>query len=89
MLITDVRIKLSEKEDNKVKATASITLDKEFVIHDIRVIDGIKGLFIAMPSKKDINGEFKDVAHPINSAVRKYIQDRVLGEYKKAIEAIE
>ena len=65
MQITDVRIRKVEKE-GKMKAVASITIDNEFVVHDIKIIDGDKGLFIAMPSKKTLDGEYRDIAHPIN-----------------------
>lgn len=85
MNITDVRIRPVEKEDSKMKAIASITIDGEFVIHDIKVIESSKGLFIAMPSKKDGNGEFKDVAHPINTATRTRIQDAVIEKYNEVI----
>lgn len=81
MNITDVRIRVTETEGNKMKALASITLDNEFVIHDIKVIESAKGLFVAMPSRKDGNGEYKDVCHPLNSDVRKYITDTVLEKY--------
>ena len=85
MNITDVRIRPVEKEDTKMKAVASITIDGEFVVHDIKVIESDKGLFIAMPSKKDGNGEFKDVAHPINTGTRMHIQDTVLAKYAEVI----
>jgi stage V sporulation protein G len=74
-----------EKEDSKMKAVASITIDGEFVIHDIKVIESDKGLFIAMPSKKDGNGEYKDIAHPINTATRNRIQDAVLAKYEEVV----
>ena len=67
MLITDVRVKKITKE-GKMKAIASITIENEFVVHDIKVIEGEKGLFIAMPSKKSLDGEYRDIAHPINSS---------------------
>ena len=66
MQVTDVRVRRIEKE-GKMKAIVSITLDNEFVIHDIKVIEGEKGLFIAMPSRKAADGEYRDIAHPINS----------------------
>ena len=71
MQITDVRVRRIEKE-GKMKAIVSITLDNEFVIHDIKVIEGEKGLFIAMPSRKAADGEYRDIAHPINSATERY-----------------
>ena len=69
MQITDVRVRRIEKE-GKMKAIVSITLDNEFVVHDIKVIEGEKGLFIAMPSRKAADGEYRDIAHPINSETR-------------------
>ncbi|VVM31870.1 Protein of unknown function identified by role in sporulation (SpoVG) [Terribacillus sp. AE2B 122] len=72
-----------------MRAIASITMDQEFVVHDIRVIEGNNGLFVAMPSKRTPDGEFRDVAHPINSGTRSKIQDAVLQEYHRAGEEIE
>lgn len=80
MQITDVRVRRIEKE-GKMKAIVSITLDNEFVIHDIKVIEGEKGLFIAMPSRKAADGEYRDIAHPINSATRDMIQSVILDKY--------
>lgn len=85
MNITDVRVRPVEKEDSKMKAVASITIDGEFVVHDIKVLESDKGLFIGMPSKKDGNGEYKDIAHPINTAVRKSIQSAVLAKYEEVL----
>ena len=84
MQITDVRVRRIEKE-GKMKAIVSITLDNEFVIHDIKVIEGDKGLFIAMPSKRTADGEYKDIAHPINSSARDVIQKVILESYEKAL----
>ena len=84
MQITDVRIRKVTKE-SKMKAVVSITLDNEFVVHDIKVIEGEKGLFIAMPSKKSADGEHRDIAHPINSATREHIQTTILASYEKAL----
>lgn len=84
MQITDVRVRKITKE-GKMRAIVSITLDDEFVIHDIKVIEGDKGLFIAMPSKKAIDGEYRDIAHPINSSTRERIQDTILDSYRKAL----
>jgi stage V sporulation protein G len=89
MNITDVRIRPVEKEDSKMKAVASITIDGEFVVHDIKVIESDKGLFIAMPSKKDGNNEYKDVAHPIKTATRMHIQDTILAKYAEVIGETE
>ena len=85
MKITDVRVRKIAKE-GKMKAIVSITLDDEFVVHDIKVIEGEKGLFIAMPSKKSAEGEYRDIAHPINSATRDHIQKIILESYEKALE---
>lgn len=81
MQITKVSIRPVEM--NKVKAIASITIDEEFVIHDLRVVEGDRGLFVAMPSRKLPSGEFRDIAHPINSETRERIQEAVLAEYKE------
>ena len=83
MTITDVRVRKIAK-DGKMKAIVSVTLDDEFVVHDIKVIDGERGLFIAMPSKKSTDGEYRDIAHPINSDMRKVLQDTILEAYDKA-----
>lgn len=83
MQITDVRVRKIEKE-GKMKAIVSITLDNEFVVHDIKVIEGDKGLFIAMPSKKSADGEYRDIAHPINSSTRDIIQKTILEHYERA-----
>lgn len=82
MNITDVRIRLVEKE-SKVKAVASITIDDSFVVHDIKIIDGKDGYFIVMPSKTTRFGEYRDVAHPIKSEVRAYIRDMILEAFEK------
>ena len=81
MQITDVRIRKVAKE-GKMKAVVSITIDKEFVVHDIKVIEGEKGLFIAMPSRKAADGEYRDIAHPINSDTRNMIQTLILEQYE-------
>lgn len=86
MTITDVRVRKVAKE-GKMKAIVSITLDGEFVVHDIKVIEGEKGLFIAMPSRKAADGEYRDIAHPINSETRERIQRIILEEYEKAMTA--
>lgn len=84
MQITDVRVKKVNKE-GKMKAVVSITIDDEFVVHDIKVIEGDKGLFIAMPSKKATDGEYRDIAHPINSDTRDRIQKVILEQYEVAL----
>lgn len=81
MNITDVRIRKVDS-DGKMKAVVSITIDDEFAIHDIKVIQGDKGLFIAMPSRKAKDGEYRDIAHPINSATRDSIQKIILERYE-------
>lgn len=83
MKITDVRVRKITKE-GKMRAVVSITLDEEFVIHDIKVIEGEKGLFIAMPSKKATDGEYRDIAHPINTSTRESMQKIILDAYEKA-----
>lgn len=88
MQITDVRVRRISKE-GKMKAIVSITLDDEFVVHDIKVIEGEKGLFVAMPSKKAVDGEYRDIAHPINSEARENIQRIILESYQKALEEPE
>ena len=85
MNITDVRVRKVTKE-GKMKAVVSITIDEEFVVHDIKVIEGEKGLFIAMPSRKSADGEYRDIAHPINSDTRERIQNIILDQYKIAME---
>ena len=85
MQITDVRVRKVAKE-GKLKAVVSITMDEEFVVHDIKVIEGEKGLFIAMPSKRALDGEYRDIAHPINSGTRDRIQSKILEKYKQALE---
>lgn len=88
MQITDVRVRKVEKE-GKMKAIVSITIDEEFVVHDIKVIDGEKGLFIAMPSRKAADGEYRDIAHPINSETRNRIQQIILDKYEEEMAALE
>lgn len=85
MQITDVRVRKVAKE-GKLKAVVSITMDEEFVVHDIKVIEGEKGLFVAMPSKKASDGEYRDIAHPINSKTRERIQQAVLDKYAKSLK---
>lgn len=84
MQITDVRVRKVTKE-GKMRAVVSITLDDEFVVHDIKVIEGDKGLFIAMPSRKAGDGEYRDIAHPINSETRDRIQKMILVGYEAAL----
>ena len=84
MNITDVRVRKVAKE-GKMKAVVSITIDDEFVVHDIKVIEGEKGLFIAMPSRKATDGEYRDIAHPINSVTREKIQTMILDKYQEVM----
>ena len=84
MNITDVRVRKVAKEGT-MKAVVSITIDEEFVVHDIKVIEGEKGLFIAMPSRKATDGEYRDIAHPINSSTRDKIQTIILEKYQEAV----
>ena len=86
MKITDVRVRKVAKE-GKMRAIVSVTLEDEFVVHDIKVIEGEKGLFLAMPSRKASNGEYRDIAHPINSDTREQMQEIILQEYQKALIA--
>ena len=86
MNITDVRVRKVSKE-GKMKAVVSITIDEEFVVHDIKVIEGEKGLFIAMPSRKATDGEYRDIAHPINSNTRERIQKLILEKYEEVMAA--
>ena len=82
MKISDVRVRLVKKDDSKLKAVASITIDDCFVIHDIKIIDGSDGYFVAMPSRKTSDGEYKDIAHPINSETRQTVIDAVIEAFK-------
>ena len=86
MNISEVRIRFVKKDDSKLKAVASITIDDCFVIHDIKVIDGTDGLFIAMPSRKTSDGEFKDIAHPLNTETREALKNAILSAYEEALE---
>lgn len=82
MNITDVRVR-KIASDGKMKAIVSVTFNEEFVVHDIKVIEGQNGLFIAMPSRKTPDGEYKDIAHPINASAREVLQTAVLGAYEE------
>ena len=88
MNITDVRVRKISKE-GKMQAVVSVTIDDEFVVHDIKVIEGDKGLFIAMPSRRSSDGEYRDVAHPINTSTRERLQAVILEAYEKAEESAE
>ena len=88
MQITDIRIRRISKE-GKMKAVVSITFDNAFVVHDIKIMEGEKGLFIAMPSRKAADGEYRDIAHPINSETRDTVQSMVLRRYEELMEEVE
>ena len=83
MQVTDVRVRRVAKE-GKMKAVVSITIDQVFVVHDIKVIEGEKGLFIAMPSKKSADGEYRDIVHPINTETRAMLESIILDEYERS-----
>lgn len=85
MQITDIRIRVVST-DSKMRAVASVTFDDAFVVHDIKVIEGEKGLFIAMPSKKTRDDEYRDIAHPINGEMRNALQDAIVERYEQALK---
>ncbi|MBR2970150.1 MAG: septation regulator SpoVG [Clostridia bacterium] len=82
MNITDIRIRLVTKEDSKLKAVASFTIDNAFVIHDVKIIEGANGNFIAMPSKQAPSGEYRDIVHPLNTETREQIVSAILSAYE-------
>jgi len=84
MNISDVRVRIVKNDTSKIKASASITIDECFVVHDIKVIEGTEGYFIAMPSRKTPDGEFKDIVHPLNTETREQIRDIVLKAFEEA-----
>ena len=86
MKITNVRVRVVEKENSKMRGFASVTLDDMFAVHDIRILEGDNGLFLAMPSKQVAPGEYKDIAHPINSEARQMFSDAIIAEYKAELE---
>lgn len=83
MNITDIRVRIVKKDDSKLKAVASITIDDSFVVHDIKIIEGTEGNFIAMPSRKTSEGEYKDIAHPINTETRESLKNLILKAYEE------
>lgn len=89
MKITSVNVRITEKENSRMKAIASAILDDCFAIHDIRIIEGNEGLFIAMPSRKTPTGGYRDIAHPINAETRKMFEDTVIEAYQKELEVTE
>ena len=82
MKITNVRVRVVDKENSKMRGFASVTIDNQFVVHDIRILEGDSGLFLAMPSKQTAPGEYRDIAHPINQEARKIFTDAILAEYE-------
>jgi stage V sporulation protein G len=89
MKITNVRVRVVEKENSKMRGFASVTLDDMFAVHDIRILEGDNGLFLAMPSKQIGEGEYKDIAHPINQEARQMFSDAIIEEYKKELAKTE
>lgn len=85
MNITDVRVRLIQKEDSKLKAVASITIDNAIAIHDIKIVDGNEGCFVAMPSRKASDGEYRDIAHPINAEARAELIDIIIKAYNEEL----
>ena len=86
MEITNVRVRVVNKEDSKMRGFASVTIDNQFVVHDIRILEGDNGLFLAMPSKQIAPGEYRDIAHPINADARKLFTDAILAEYENEVK---
>ena len=89
MKISDIRIRLVSKEDNKLKAVASITIEDCFAVHDIKIIEGNDGVFIAMPSRKTNDGDYKDIAHPLNTETREELRDAILAAYAQELAKAE
>ncbi len=82
--ISDIRVRIIKKDDSKLKAVASMTIDECFVIHDIKIVEGTQGYFISMPSRKTADGEYKDTVHPLNTETRNQIESAILAEFEKA-----
>ena len=89
MEITNVRVRVVEKENSKMRGFASVTIDNQFVVHDIRILEGDNGLFLAMPSKQTGVGEYRDIAHPINQEARQMFTDAILKEYEEEIRRVK
>ncbi len=89
MKITDVRVRLVEKDGSKLKGVASITIDECFVVHDIKIIEGKEGYFISMPSRKTPDGEYRDIVHPINTETREQVISEILKAFEKAEASAE
>ena len=87
MKITDIRVRIVNNSNDKLKAVASITIDDEIVVHDIKVISGKDGYFLSMPSRKTNEGEFKDIVHPIKTEVRDMLKEKILQVYQEALNA--
>ena len=88
MEITNVRVRVVEKENSKMRGFASVTIDNQFVVHDIRILEGDNGLFLAMPSKQVAPGEYRDIAHPINPEARQIFTDAILAEYQAELNRV-
>ncbi|MCX4364516.1 MAG: septation regulator SpoVG [Bacilli bacterium] len=88
MEITNVRVRVVEKENSKMRGFASVTIDNQFAVHDIRILEGDNGLFLAMPSKQTAPGEYRDIAHPINAEARKLFADAILAEYERELKNV-
>jgi stage V sporulation protein G len=88
MEITNVRVRVVEKENSKMRGFASVTIDNQFVVHDIRILEGDNGLFLAMPSKQVAPGEYRDIAHPIDPDARKIFTDAILAEYEAELNKV-
>ena len=86
MEITNVRVRIVEKDNSKMRGFANVTIDDQFVVHDIRILEGDNGLFLAMPSKQIAPGEYRDIAHPINAEARKIFSDAILAEYENELK---
>ena len=89
MEITNVRVRVVEKENSKMRGFASVTIDNQFVVHDIRILEGDNGLFLAMPSKQNGVGEYRDIAHPINQEARQMFTDAILKEYEEELKRVK
>ena len=89
MKITSVNVRKVEKEDSRMKGIASVLIDDCFAVHDIRIIEGDNGLFIAMPSRKTATGGYRDIAHPINQEVRQMFTDAILKEYEEELKRVK
>ena len=87
MNITDIRVRIVNNSNDKLKAVASITIDDELVVHDIKIINGEKGYFLSMPSRKTAEGEFKDIVHPIKTEVREQLKEQILKAYEQALSS--